>query len=154
MRTLLILIDGTRSVTRLQSAAATLGAPADLLASPLVQDPVAAAAGRHMPPGQGQCLAATVEVAWPTTLQGVEVAAADPRPGTEGRRVEAAEAYMTDTVVDVLGRRAGFFMLTLERCFARADLEALSPKYITAIARGNDESAARWLASPARAQLR
>lgn len=57
---------------------------------------------------------------------------------------------MNETVVDVLGIRAFFFTLRLERCATLADLSALLTDFATALAKKLDAEAARALVQHAR----
>jgi hypothetical protein len=134
LRTMLLLVDGTRSTALLQRSAQQLGAPDDFLAQL-----------------QAMGLITVQEVAAKLPPSDDASATREPGPAAAGpearldetQRFRAAQKYMNDTVVDAMGIRAFFFTLKLEKCFTRADLSDLLPEYVRLIARGNDEGTIR-----------
>lgn len=136
LRTMLLLVDGSRSTALLQRSAQQLGAPEDFLAQL-----------------QAMGLIAVQEVPAKAPAAEGPAAAREPGPAAapagpearldEAQRFRAAQKYMNDTVVDAMGIRAFFFTLKLEKCFSRADLSDLLPEWVRLIARGNDEGTIR-----------
>jgi hypothetical protein len=137
LRTMLIMVDGTRSVSQLQQAAARLGAPDDFLASL-----------------ESQGLVERVGPTKPAVAPRTPVAAPLAVAVTDGERFNAAKKFMNDTMVDAVGLRAFFFTLKLEKCFTLADLQSLLPDYAKAIAKASGEEVARALETQARDKLR
>jgi hypothetical protein len=122
-RTMLILIDPSKTADELRASAARIGVEPDFLETLVRDGYVVAVAGESGP---------------------AEVA---PREVTkdEFARFRAAKAFLNETVVDVLGVRAFLFTLKLERCSSRAELAALLPDYAKAIAKGRGQEETRLL---------
>ena len=123
MRTMLILIDPSKTIDELRASGERIGALPDFLDS-LLRDGYIVAVG------------------------GVENAAeASPRVVTrdELARFRAAKAFINETIVDALGVRAFLFTLKLERCSTRQDLLALLPDYEKAIRKFRGEAETRLL---------
>ena len=122
LRTMLILIDGTRPELLLKEEAAKVGAPADfldqLLALGLIEK-----AGRASGP-----------------------APAPPPAADEFTRFRAAKDFMNTTIVDAMGIKSFFFTLKLERAGNVADLRELAPAYRQALAKAAGEGEAQVLA--------
>jgi hypothetical protein len=129
LRTMLILIDGTKTLAQLNESAAQLGAGADF-ASVLE--------------GQGLIAAASGGAAAPAPAQG---------GGGELERLSSAKRFMNDTEVNALGMRSFFFVLKLEKCGTRTDLAELLGDYGKAIEKGAGEEEARVLVERARELL-
>ena len=127
LRTMLIMVDGTRSLSQLHDAANTLAAPPDFLRTLLQMGLVEIRAAASAP------AAAAAEVAAPD----VEL------PSTDGERFRAAQKLMNDAVVDALGLRAFFFTLKLEKAGTCADLRRLLPDFTKAVAKGSGDEKAR-----------
>ena len=141
LRTLLILIDGTRSIEDTTSDARKLGAPDDAVIQ-LMQNgfvaPIAAgsrsaaaAAARSVDSSRGEA---------PRPAAGAVDAgggAGGDAGGDEGAEPESefakfrnAKQFMNDTAVDNMGALKKFtFTLKLERCAVRQDLAALMDDY-------------------------
>ena len=119
LRSLLILVDGRRTLAQLQAAAGQIGAPSDAIEQLLQRGLVAVrppAAATMMP---ASALAdGTEHVDLPLDAA---AAAVD--------RFRGALKLMNDSVVDAIGMRAFFFTLKLERCATLDDLRALLPEY-------------------------
>jgi len=117
VRTMLILIDGSKTRAQLDDMAKRLGAPADYAAVL-----------------EGQGLIARLDNA----------AAVAAPAGDELTRFSTARRFLNDTAVDALGMRSFFFVLKLEKCGTRSDLAALLEDYQKALtkASGADEAAA------------
>jgi hypothetical protein len=130
LRTMLIMIDGSLTVDQLQRAAEKLAVPPDFLHS-LEQQGLIALTQRN----SGAKLAPAREAL------------------PEVDRFRAAQKLMNDTVVDALGFRAFFFTLKLEKCSTRAELLALLPDYVKAMAKGSGDEVARVLQKRARELL-
>jgi len=132
MRTMLILIDPSRSADELRTQGAQIGAPPDFLEA-LVRD--------------GYLVA----------VAGSEPAAADEATHSVSERELAqfrrAKAFINETVVDAMGVRAFMFTLKLERCVTRADLAALLPEYEKSIGKFRDEAQTRLLVGRAKELL-
>jgi hypothetical protein len=134
LRTMLILIDGTRTVAELQPAAAKMGGEGDfitVLERQGLVEPVPAAGGDSAGPRQA-------------------AGGAD----DEFARFRVLHKFMTESVADALGVRAFFFTLKLEKCSTRADLALLVEDYCKAIAKGSGEDAAAALTERVRELLR
>ena len=112
-RTLLFLIDPTKSAEQIEQQAAQIGASYDEL--------TALISGGYV-----------VELAAESPTPANDASAA-PLGGAgaldEVGRFRIAKAFMNDTIVDALGIRAFVFTLRLERCATRADLKTLLPDY-------------------------
>lgn len=124
MRTMLILVDPSKTSDELHASAAQIGVEAGFLETLVRDGYVAAVAGTDNTPSE--------EV--PRTVTKDEMA-----------RFRAAKAFINETVVDALGVRAFMFTLRLERCSTRADLALLLPDYAKAIGKACDESETRLL---------
>ena len=136
LRTMLIMVDGTLSVTQLQDAAATLGVQGDFLQALQEQGLI-----------RRREAAAAAELAVDLDLDLGQPASAGP---TDGDRFRSAQKFMNESAVDALGLRAFFFTLKLEKSFTCADLRALLPDYMKLIGKGSGEDAARVLGKRAR----
>jgi hypothetical protein len=146
LRSVLILVDGVMRVSQLRKAAATLGAPPDCLDLLLQQGLVAE-------------VAAVPAVAPPAPAPKPAVAPVPARnelpmaPESDTERFRAAQKFMNDIAVDLLGFKAFFFTLKLEKCFSRDDLLQLLPEFTKAIAKSSGEEVARTLQTRARELL-
>jgi hypothetical protein len=124
MRTMLILIDSSKTGDELRASAAQIGVDADFIDT-LIRDGYIAAVE-----GTGSAPAATPS----REVSKDELA-----------RFRAAKTFINETIVDALGVRAFFFTLKLERCSTRADLARLLPDYAKAIAKFRGEAETRLL---------
>jgi len=132
LRTLLILVDGSRSAYQLADDGRKLGAPEDALIVLMRDGFVAPLAG--------------VEAANDSRMgdADAQVALAEARPADEFSRFRVAKQFMNETAVDNLGGLKKFtFTLKLERCSVRTDLANLMPDYERAMtaAIGNEATA-------------
>lgn len=135
LRTLLIMVDGTRTAVQLQAAAATIGAPEGAVQTLIdlgliVAQEATRAAAPAGPPA-------------PAALPTVD----------EGERFRSTQKFMNDTAVDLLGFRAFLFTLKLEKCYTRADLLALMPDFNKALTKASGAEVARVLEVRARELL-
>jgi hypothetical protein len=132
MRTMLILIDGTKNAGQLEALAKQLGITED-----------------YIKLLQGEGLIAAVG--------GTPGAAAKPPssapPRDEFQRFSEAKRFMNETVVNALGMRSFFFTLKLEKAGTRADLAELLDDYSKAIAKGTSAEEAAVLVERARELL-
>lgn len=142
LRTMLIMVDGTRTAAQLHAAATTLGAPADFLSTLLHRGLVEA---RPLAPSPAPA-SLTVTVAG-LSLPDVEL------PSTEAERFRAAQKFMNDTTVDALGLRAFFFTLKLEKASTCADLRLLLPDFVKGLAKGAGPDKARRFEAQVRQTL-
>ena len=120
VRTMLIMIDGTRTYAQLQAIAQRLGVAEDYVG-------MLSSAGfiaRIDAAGQGPSAAVKAAIA------------SSAAPASEAERFMAARRFMNDTVVNAIGLRAFFFTLKIEKCSTRADLAALLEDYGKAITKG------------------
>jgi hypothetical protein len=124
MRTMLILIDPSKTGDELRASASQIGVDADFIDT-LIRDGYIAAVE-----GTGSAPAATPS----REVSKDELA-----------RFRAAKTFINETIVDALGVRAFFFTLKLERCSTRADLARLLPDYAKAIAKFRGEAETRLL---------
>jgi hypothetical protein len=131
LRTMLILIDGKKSLAQLNALAAQLGAGGDY-AVQLEGHGLISGGASAAPP-----------------------AAASPAGPADGEfeRFGTARRFMNETVVNALGMRSFFFVLKLEKCGTRAELATLLEDYGKAIAKGADENEAAVLVERARELL-
>jgi hypothetical protein len=124
VRSVLIMVDGVRTVRDLRQAGERLTAPPDTLETLqalglIVQTrsgPAARTSPASAPSPAPSPAPAVAEFA-------ISVAANDPE------RFRVAKKFMNDTVVDALGLRSFMFTLKLEKCATLADLAALAPEY-------------------------
>jgi hypothetical protein len=133
LRTVLILIDGTKPALILKEEAATLGAPADFLEI-LVQQGLVEQVGAANVPSSQERRAVVRGVAEP------DVKKLDPVA-----RYRTAQQFMNDTAVNSLGLKAFFFTLKLEKCATVDDLRPLVDAYRAAITKGSGEAEAEVL---------
>jgi hypothetical protein len=129
LRTMLILIDPSKTGDELRANAAQIGVDEDFLAALVRDGYVAPVAGTE----------AVASTAGPATVSSDELA-----------RFRAAKSFLNDTVVDALGVRAFMFTLRLERCSTRSELAELLPDYAKAIAKFRGEPETRLLVDRAR----
>lgn len=130
-RTLLILVDGTRSIDELTSDGRKLGAADDALTLLIRDGFVAQVAGSAAEAGESFGSAANE----------AEVAPAD-----EFRRFRNAQMFMNNTAVDNMGALKKFtFTLKLERCSVRNDLASLIDEYRQALTKSIGTDAAELL---------
>jgi hypothetical protein len=129
LRTMLILIDPSKTDAELRQSAAQIGVEPDFLET-LLRDGYVAPVGGAEPAG-------------------AEAAAAEPAQRVVTRdelaRFRAAKGFINETIVDALGVRAFLFTLKLERCSTRADLAALLPDYEKAIRKFRGEAETKLL---------
>ncbi len=131
LRSLLILVDGRRTLAQLQAAAGQIGAPADALEQLLQRGLMALRSpGAAVPPQAAATASEHVDLPLETP--------AAPRPADAAERFRAAQKQMNDSVVDAIGMRAFFFTLKLERCFTLDDLRALLPEYRRLLAKASN----------------
>jgi hypothetical protein len=144
LRTMLIMVDGTRSVAQLRQAAQTLAAPADfldvLLAKGLVVLEPAAVAQPLQPADPGS-------LAVPPAVTDALPEGGVPLPGesdaTDRARFGSARTFLIDSAVELLGFRAFLFTMKLDRCFTPRDLLALLPDFSKSIAKSHGPEMAR-----------
>lgn len=148
LRTMLIMVDGMRTVTQLREAAAALGAPDDcldtLVAAGLVSAPArlendATSAQASTGPDASGSAVAPVSPAHASNASQVGNTAKTDAP-SHVDRFTAARKLMNDTAVDELGLRAFLFTLKLERCSTADDLRALLPGFAQSLSKARDES--------------
>jgi len=127
LRTMLILIDPSKTDAELRTSAAQIGVEPEFLETLLRDGYVALVGG--------------IDTA------GSASGEANPRVVTrdELARFRAAKAFINETIVDALGVRAFLFTLKLERCSTRADLTALLPDYEKAIRKFRGEAETKLL---------
>jgi predicted secreted protein len=132
LRSVLILVDGSRSVAALRAAAAALGAPPDGLELLLREGLIEPAGGARNPVAER----AETDVSTPV------------RPALEqsdAERFVVAQKFMIETTAEALGLKAFFFTLKLEKCYTLADLNALMPEFSQALVKARGELKARAL---------
>jgi hypothetical protein len=158
LRTMLIMVDGTRTVAQLRDAAQTLAAPEDFLQ--LLQGMGLVALEGTAPVRGGSPSSAGLVVQAPAAATAPPAAPAvvtvDVPVGSvtvSGEKFRAALKFMNDSAVDLLGLRAFFFTLKLEKCYTPQDLLALLPDFSKAIAKSNGPEMARALEDRARQML-
>ncbi len=122
LRTMLILIDGSKPVLILREEAAALGVPADFVEQL-----------------EGLGLVA------PVAGTGAAGAARTAAPGAKMDPVahfRMAQQFMNDTAVNALGIKAFFFTLKMVKCATVADLRGMVETYRAAIAKASGEAEA------------
>ena len=127
LRTMLILIDPSKTDAELRTSAAQIGVEPEFLET-LLRDGYVALVG-----GMDTAGSASGE-ATPRVVTRDELA-----------RFRAAKAFINETIVDALGVRAFLFTLKLERCSTRQDLAALLPDYEKAIRKFRGEAETKLL---------
>jgi hypothetical protein len=129
LRTMLILIDGTKPAFLLREEAQTLGVDENFLEQleklNLIERVGAVATGQFAAFVQGDV----------AELAGMDKVA----------RFRMAQQFMNDTAVNALGIKAFFFTLKLERCATVADLGQLAQAYHDAIAKASGQAEADLL---------
>ena len=138
LRTLLILVDGTKPVAVLNDEAAALGAPADALEQ-LEGQGLIERVGEAPAPSAGDRRAVVRAPA-----------SGDPARLDPATRLRMARQFMNDTVVNALGLKAFFITLKLEKCATVDDLRALLGDYRAALAKASGDAEADVLARRAR----
>ena len=135
LRTMLILIDPSKTGDELRASAARIGVEPDFLDT-LLRDGYVAPVG-----------AITESASTPSPGSASDPGEAARRVVTrdELARFRAAKVFINETIVDALGVRAFLFTLKLERCSTRADLAALLPDYEKAIRKFRGEAETRLL---------
>ena len=123
LRTMLILIDPSKTDNELRASAAQIGVEPEFLDTLLRDGYVAPISGTE----------STIEES-PRVVTRDELA-----------RFRAAKAFINETIVDALGVRAFLFTLKLERCSTRQDLAALLPDYEKAIRKFRGEAETKLL---------
>ncbi len=147
LRTMLIMVDGSVTVSQLLAAGEKLSAPPDFLELLLQQRLVV------LVPGATMSLTPSAPLA---RADATIPRSSAPLLGTEASKTEqfmAARKLMNDSAVDGLGLRSFFFTLKLERCYNREDLLGLMDEYMKAIKKGSGEVAAEVLEMRVRALL-
>ena len=129
LRNLLFLIDGSKSIGAIREISVQLGMSAEELDS-LEEDGFIARADDI----QAQALAQS------------RLADEADVPTDEAGRFRVAKKYMNDTAVNVLGFRALFFTLKLEKAGTRADLITLVNEYGNSITKATNLETAKVLA--------
>jgi len=160
LRTMLILVDGTRSVPQLRDAALALEAPENFLEQLLAQGLVEPVKSRQRPdpaapaPSASQAPGLLPASEGPSAFEAPARAAALELPATtDSERFRVALKFINDCAVDILGFRAFFFTLKLEKCFNAAELLDLLPEFAAAIAKRSAPEVARALETRARQLL-
>jgi hypothetical protein len=147
VRTMLIMVDGMQTLAQLNAAAASIGAPEACMALLLEQGLIQA-----KPKAAPRVLATAVTSS--AAVQAVDVAIEFEAPElTDAARYLAAQKLMNDSAVDVLGLRAFFFTLKLERAFTCEDLRSALPDFGKALAKGKDPAAAALIEARVRVLL-
>ena len=139
-RTLLILVDGTRSIDELTNDGRKLGAPDDALILLMREG--------FVTPVMGSQTTRTADAAPGPASAG------EASPDDEFARFRIAQKFMNDTAVDNMGGLKKFtFTLKLERCAVRQDLANLLDDYRQSLAKAIGNDGADVLVTQARALL-
>lgn len=131
LRTMLIMVDGTRTVAQLRQAQLALSAPPDFLAN-LVALGLVASDMATVPAASAAASLAVINLSDVVDVD-LSLAAADSGSPQDAEKFRAGLKFMNDTAVDLLGLRAFFFTLKIEKCFTMADLKNLIPQFSSAI---------------------
>ncbi len=146
LRLMLILVDGSRSMTKLREEGKRVGAPDDFVEQLAALDLVAPAGG-----------VATVTPSAAIAVTAAEASgtvAAVAAPLGEYERFRAAKDFMNVTVVDALGIKSFFFTLKLEKSSTLADLAALLPDYNKGLAKSMGAEGAQVMVERVESLLR
>jgi hypothetical protein len=138
LRTVLFLVDTSKTADEIQGQIRLIGAPADALA-------LLEADGYIRPVAKSGAGPAT-----PVAALAPAEAASVSEPGDALRSFRVAKAFMRDTAVDALGIRAFALTLRMERCATLADLEALLPDFAVALSKKLDTNAVHALVERAK----
>ena len=160
LRTVLFLVDTSKTADAIQQQIQSIGAPPDALAQleaggyiRAVASPVAAPAARApigSVPTPPTPAAPTLIEPEPIEPEPIEPEPIEPEPiepealpdlSDAPETLRATKAFMSKTVVDAIGIRAFVLTRRMERCATLADLEALLPAYAAALSRKLDTSA-------------
>jgi hypothetical protein len=133
LRTMLILIDPSKTADELRLQASQIGVPEYFLES-LVHDGFIAVVGGAAAPAAAVPAAAEVGAGAATGITADELS-----------QFRAAKSFMNETIVDALGIRAFTFTLKLERASTRADLAQLVPDYAKAMQKVKDAAETRLI---------
>lgn len=142
VRSILIMVDGARTVGDLRVAIERLSAPPDTLESLL-------ALGLVVQTYTAPAPLARADPAVPDADEPIVAAGAN-----DPERFRVAKKFMNDTVVDALGLRAFMFTLKLEKCATLADLARLAPEYSRALVKAKGTEVAGALRTRLRELLR
>ena len=140
LRTLLILIDGSKPVGVLNAESAALGAPPDALEQLERQGLIERVGAAPLPNPQERRAVVRGPSADPARLDPVA-------------RFRAAQKLMNETVVNALGLKAFFFTLKLEKCSNVEDLRGLLGDYRSALAKASGDAEAEVLSRRVRELL-
>lgn len=143
VRTMLIMVDGRRTVADLRAAAQTLGAPDDFLDTLLQLSLVARLKAVPLP-----ATPSPTPVLPDESTRNVPANSMD-----EVERFTAARKVITDTATDVLGLRVFLFTLKVERCATIEDLRALLPEFSVSLTKARGEMFARRITDHVRLLL-
>lgn len=147
LRTMLIMVDGTRTVAQLRQAQLTLNAPPDflenLLALGLVVSDMAPANPASRAAESTQRALSAASPAHAAVDVELSLPSLDTGPPQDPEKFRAALKFMNDTSVDLLGLRSFFFTLKVEKCFTMGDLKDLIPQFSAAIAKSKGAEVAR-----------
>lgn len=139
-RTLLILVDGVKTLAAIREMAGHLGLPPALIDELIQQGFVEV----KSVPAVIQVVAAVASNVSPALSAPAAVPATASAAGVpEHERFRTAKQFMNDTIVNSLGIKAFFFTLKLEKCSTRQELSELLEPYSKALAksRGAQEEA-------------
>ena len=136
IRNLLFLIDGTKPVDSVNEMSRQLGMSNSELAELEADGFIVKSGAAEQGAGQAADAAAT--------------AVTEDLGTDEAGRFRVAKKYMNDTIVNLLGLKAFFFTLKLEKCGTRADLAKLLDDYGQAIAKASNVETSKVLVRRAR----
>ena len=142
LRSMLIMVDGSRTVSELRAAAAAMAVPSDFMES-LSQAGLIEVGRRAVFVRPELPLEATAVPA--PAPAGAPVGPSLPAYPTDPERFVVAQKFMIQTAAESLGLRAYFFTLKLEKCYTLDDLRALLPEFSQNLAKAKGELKARSL---------
>lgn len=136
LRTMLIMVDGRKSVAALKKDAAKFSCPGDFIESLLAAGLIVKAVAAE--PAASSVAAST------TGVQSVTLTEAP--PALDGyEKLRLAKDFMNNAVVNSLGIKGFFFTLKLERAGTVADLRGLVKPFQDAITKASGEAEAKIL---------
>jgi len=129
LRTVLFLVDTSKTADQIQGQIQLIGAPPDALAQ--------LEAGGYIQPVAKSGAGPAALVSAPAPAE----PASPSEPGDALETFRVAKAFMSDTAVDALGIRAFGLTRRMERCATLADLEAILPDFASALSKKLDTNA-------------
>jgi predicted secreted protein len=152
VRSVLIMVDGVKTVRDLRVAVTRLEAPPETLDSLLDLGMIQLHAPAQVKAATGR--SGTDGAALPQRSEAVDDDATTATAGDEIERFRVAKKFMNDTIVDAVGIRSFMFTLKLEKCATLNDLAQLAPEYTRMLEKAKGSEVAGALRTRLRELLR